>query len=309
MIKIRMLRKGSPVTQFVKIGCGLMLLLMVGGCGERSDDPAQALAIVNGKTITLSEFELRWSQLPEYVRKNYVGPEGRKKFLNELIDREMLLQEAKKRGIDRDRNLLERVERFKEHTMLEALRREAVDSQVTVTPEELQGYYDTHRDSFLASEEFRVSHILVRTAAEASILKKRSTQGEDFSSLARKASLDVSTKSNGGDLGLIKKGQTVPEFEQAVLKLKPGEVSEPVATQFGYHLIKLIERRPGPALSFEEAKAQVKEHILIEKKRTRLDEFIASLRANAKAKSQLRVSDSPVQDLNTAVPNPKADAR
>ena len=305
MIKIPKLRKGSSVTQFVKIGCGLTLFLMVGGCGGNSEDPAQALAIVNGKTITLSEFELRWSQLPEYVRKNYAGPEGRKKFLNELIDREMLLQEAKKRGIDRDRNLLERVERFKEHTMLEALRREAVDSQVTVTPEELQGYYDTHRDSFLASEEFRVSHILVKTAGEAADLKKRSTQGEDFSSLARKASLDASTKSNGGDLGKIKKGQTVPEFEQAVLKLKPGEVSEPVATQFGYHLIKLIERRPGPPLSFEQAKAQVKEYILIEKKRTRLDELIASLRA----KSQLRVSDSPVQDSNTAVPIPKADAR
>jgi peptidyl-prolyl cis-trans isomerase C len=297
------------MTQFLKIGCGLTLLFMVGGCGAKSEDPAQALAIVNGKTITLSEFELRWSQLPEYVRKNYAGPEGRKKLLNELIDREMLLQEAKKRGIDRDRNLLERVERFKEHTMLEALRREAVDSQVTVTPEELKEYYETHRDSFLASEEFRVSHILVKTAGEAADLKKRNTQGEDFSSLARKASLDASTKSNGGDLGLIKKGQTVPEFEQAVLKLKPGEVSEPVATQFGYHLIKLIERRPGPPLSFEEAKAQVREYILIEKKRTRLDELIASLRANAKAKNQLRVSDTPVQDSNTAVPNPKADAR
>ncbi len=83
-----------------------MLVLTLGACGEKPEGPAQALAIINGKPLTVSEFDLRWSQLPEYARKKYPGVEGRKKFLDELIDREVLLQEAKKRGIDRDRALL-----------------------------------------------------------------------------------------------------------------------------------------------------------------------------------------------------------
>jgi len=282
-----------------------MLVLTLGACGEKPAGPAQALAIINGKPLTVSEFDLRWSQLPEYARKKYPGIEGRKKFLDELIDREVLLQEAKKRGIDRDRALLERLERFKERSLLDVLMREEVDSRVTVSPQEMKAYHEANPGSFIAPDEFRASHILVKTEAEAIDLKKRLARGEDFASLARKASVDAATKSKGGDLGIVKKGQTVPEFEKALLTLKPGEVSEPVATQFGYHLIKLVERTTGPVLSYEDAKEQIKEQVLIEKKQKRFKELIAALRANAK----LRVLDTPIPDSNSRAASPAADAR
>ena len=217
----------------------------------------------------------------------------------------MLLQEAKKRGIDRDRALLERLERFKERSLLDVLMREEVDSRVTVSPQEMKAYHEANPGSFTAPDEFRASHILVKTEAEAMDLKKRLARGEDFASLARKASVDATTKSKGGDLGIVKKGQTVPEFEKALLTLKPGEVSEPVATQFGYHLIKLVERTTGPVLSYEDAKEQIKEQVLIEKKQKRFKELIAALRANAK----LRVLDTPIPDSNPRAASPAADAR
>lgn len=282
-----------------------MLFFMLGACGDKPDGPAQPLAIINGKPITISEFDLRWSQLPEYARKKYPGAEGRKKFLDELIDREVLLQEAKKRGIDRDRTLLERLERFKERTILDMLMREEVDSRVIVSPEEIKAYHQAYPGNFTAPEEFRASHILVKTEAEATELKKRLAGGADFASLARKVSLDTTTKSKGGDLGTVKKGQTVPEFEKALMSLKPGEISEPVATQFGYHLIKLVERTPGPALSYEDAKDQVKDQVLIEKKQKRFKELVAALRANAK----LRVLDTPIPDSNPRAASPAANAR
>jgi peptidyl-prolyl cis-trans isomerase C len=266
------------------------VVLLGAGCGQRSEDQRTALAVINGKALTVSEFDLRWSQLPEYARKKYPGREGRKQFLEELIDREVLLQEAKRRGTDQDRALLERVERFKERGILDLLMRDEVDSRVTVSPEEVKAYYDAHRESFTAPDEFKASHILVRTEAEALELRKQLERGKDFAELARTHSVDATTKSKGGDLGLIKRGQTVPEFEKTLMKLKPGEVGEPVATQFGYHLIKVSSRTPGRALSYEDAKDQAREQLLIDKKQKRFKELVAGLRS----KAQVRISEDKI---------------
>jgi peptidyl-prolyl cis-trans isomerase C len=218
--------------------------------------------------------------------------------LEELINHELLLQEAKNRGFDRDRAFLERVERFKERSLLERLRIEEVDAQVKVTMEEMKAYYAANPANFTASGEFRASHILVKTQEEAFDLKKRLVQGEDFAALARKVSLDLSTRYKGGDLGFIKKGLMMPQFEKVLLALKVGETSLPVATPFGNHIIKLVERTPGAPLSFEEAKEQVREELLYEKRRKRYDEFVGLLRAKAK----LRVADipAPVSEIPAA---------
>lgn len=280
------------------------LLLAAGACSDKPDPSSKALAVINGKEITASEFDLRWSQVPEFARKTYAGTDGRRKFLDELITRELLLQEARKRGIDRDRTFQERLERIKERNMLDGLIREEVDARVTVAPDEIKAYYDANQGSFTANDELRAGHILVRTEAEAAELRRRILEGEDFAAVARRASLDAATRHKGGDLGVIKKGQTVPEFERALFTLKVGEISQPVPTQFGYHLVKLTDRTPGVPLSFEEAKDQVKEQVQIEKKRKRFDELVASLRAKAK----LRVADVPIPLSDSPAANPAANA-
>ncbi len=285
---------------------GLALLLaVISACSDKTDASTKALAIINGKEITASEFDLRWSQIPDYARKTFAGPEGRKKFLEELINHELLLQEAKKRGFDRDRALSERVERFKERSFMERLRIEEVDSQVRVTREEMKAYYAANAANYTAPDELRVSHIVVKTPDEALDLKKRLNQGEDFATLARKVSLDLSTRYKGGDLGFIKKGQTLPQFEKVLLTLKVGGISQPFATPFGYHIIMLVDRTSGAFLSFEDAKEQVREELLNEKKRKRYEEFVASLRAKAKlrvADVQIPVSEVPVAAPAAAMP-------
>ncbi len=287
----------------VKRTLGLALLLaVISACSDKTDASSKALAIINGKEITASEFDLRWSQIPDYARKTFAGPEGRKKFLEELINHELVLQEAKKRGFDRDRTLSERVERFKERSFMERLRIEEVDSQVKVTREEMKAYYAANAANYTAPDELRVSHIVVKTQDEALDLKKRLNQGEDFATLARKVSLDLSTRYKGGDLGFIKKGQTLPQFEKVLLTLKVGGISQPVATPFGYHIILLVDRTSGAFLSFEDAKEQVREELLNEKKRKRYEEFVASLRAKAK----LRVADVPIPVSEVPVAGPAA---
>src|SRR6058998_2319115 len=223
-----------------------LLLGAASACSDKPEASTKALAIINGKEITASEFDLRWSQIPDYARKTFAGPEGRKKFLEELITHELLLQEAKKRGFDRDRTFLERVERFRERSLLERLRVEEVDAQVKVTREEVKAYYADNAANY--------------------------------------------TRHKGGDLGFIKKGQTMPQIERVLLGLKVGGISQPVATSFGYHIVKLVDRASGTPLSFEDAKDQVREELLNEKRRRRYEELVASLRAKAK----LRVADVPM---------------
>jgi foldase protein PrsA len=183
--------------------------------------------------------------------------------------------------------------------------REEVDARITVTQEEIKAYYEANRGSFTAADELRASHILVKSELDAAEVKKRVEQGEDFAALARKVSLDVSTKLKGGDLGIIKKGQTVPEFEKALLTLKVGETSGPVPTQFGYHIIKLTDRTPGLPLLLEDAKDQAREQVLVEKKRKRFDELVAMLRSKAK----IRVADVPIPVSETPAANPATSAR
>jgi len=284
---------------------GLALLLAAfNACSDKPEDSTKALAIINGKEITANEFDLRWSQVPEFARKTYAGPDGRKKFLEELITRELLLQEARKRGLDRDRALVERVERFKERSVLDNLMREEVDSRIAVTLEEMKAYYAANPDSFTSHDDLRASHILLKTEEEALDARKRLEQGEDFAALARKVSLDLATRYKGGDLGPIKKGQTIPQFEKALLALKVGEISRPVATQFGWHIIRLNDRASGAPLAFEDAKDLVKEQLQVEKKRKRFDELVASLRAKAK----LRVADVPIPLSEGPADGPAAGA-
>ena len=117
--------------------------------------------------------------------------------------------------------------------------------------------------------------------------------GERISARVRHIALILSGAllvSLSAQLTIFQKGQTIPQFEKALLSLKVGETSHPVATQFGYHIIKLNDRTTGAPLSFEDAKDQVKEQIQVEKKRKRFDELVASLRAKAK----LRVADVPI---------------
>src|SRR5437879_8840948 len=214
MIKNRPLPLESTVGGLtIKSTLGLALLIaVISACSDKPDASSKALAIINGKEITASEFDLRWSQIPDYARKTFAGPTGRRKFLEELINHELLLQEAKNRGFDRDRSFLERVERFKERSLLERLRIEEVDVQVKVSMEEMKAYYAANAATFTAPGEFRASHIVVKTQHEPLDLNNRLTQGADFATLARNPRLHLCPRHKGGALGFIQKRKTMPQF-------------------------------------------------------------------------------------------------
>ncbi|NOY38942.1 MAG: hypothetical protein GXO95_01505 [Nitrospirae bacterium] len=152
-----------------------------------------------------------------------------------------------------------------------------IEEKAKVTEEDVKKYFDTHPDEF-STDRVRASHILVSTKEEADSLLKKLKAGEDFAALAKKNSIDKGSAAKGGDLGFFGRGQMVPEFEKAVFSMKKGEVSEPVKTQFGYHIIKLTDLKKGEKADYDKVKESLSKKLLTEKRRAAFDSYIEKLK-------------------------------
>ncbi|HEU4938973.1 MAG TPA: peptidylprolyl isomerase [Vicinamibacterales bacterium] len=168
-----------------------------------------------------------------------------------------------------------------------------VSTQPPPTDAQVREFYDKNPDKFKQDEAVRASHILFRVeeAADAATKKKamdeaqsvlkQARAGADFAELAKKHSADGSAQ-QGGDLNFFTRGQMVPPFDQAAFAMKPGEISEIVTTQFGYHIIKVTERRPASTVPFEQVSGRIKEFLTEQQKQQKADAFIQSLKQKAK---------------------------
>ncbi len=180
----------------------------------------------------------------------------------------------------------------KEIVINNVLEKEVV-AKVKVTDEEVKKFYDDNKDKFKTEESVRASHILIGVNEKASAedkkkakekaesIRKRILAGEDFAAVAKKESTCPSA-SQGGNLGSFTKGQMVPEFEKAAFALKPGEVSEVVETKFGYHIIKLQDKKKAGTVSFDEAKKNIAEYLKAQKIQKGVSEYLDKLRKEAK---------------------------
>jgi peptidyl-prolyl cis-trans isomerase C len=158
---------------------------------------------------------------------------------------------------------------------------------------EAKGFYDKNPEKFKQGEAVRASHILVMAdekADEATKAKarakidgvlKRARAGEDFAALAKQNS-DDGSKGQGGDLGFFQKGQMVPAFDQVAFALKPGEISDVVTTQFGYHIIKMAERKEASTIPYDAVKARIVEYLNNQKKQQRVDQFVEEAKKRAR---------------------------
>ena len=172
-------------------------------------------------------------------------------------------------------------------------------SKITVSEEESKKFYDQNIDKFRQDEKVRASHILCSIDAKASIeekkkarekaekLRKELAGGADFAKLAKENSSCPSSK-QGGDLGFFGRGQMVPPFEQAAFALKPGEISDVVETQFGYHIIKQTERTKAETVPFSIARSKIEEHLKNQKVNAALGDLLTELRKTAKIEILLK---------------------
>jgi peptidyl-prolyl cis-trans isomerase C len=234
--------------------------------------PETVVISVGDMKITAAQFDQIISVLPAQYQVSARGA-GRKQFADNLVRMLVLAQEGKRRKLDETPTYKSEA-LFEETNVLAGLTYKEISKENKVDDAELQKYYDAHKAEF---EEVQARHILIRmqgsplavkpgekdlsdgeALAKAQDIRKKLVGGADFAALAIAESDDTGTASRGGDLGFFRHNQMVPAFDEAAFKLNVGELSEPVKTQFGYHLIRLEAKR---TKSLEDVKPELERRL------------------------------------------------
>ncbi|MBE0425099.1 MAG: peptidylprolyl isomerase [Nitrospirae bacterium] len=251
-------------------------------CAKKEDQKGPYLAEVGNVKITQADLKRELKNLPEFAQKLFEGSSGKERFLDELVKKELLYQEAVKKGLDKDPEFRSKVEDFKKITLIGQLLEKEIELKTQVTDQDVKDYYEKNKEDFADITQIRASHILVRTEGEAKKILERLKKGEDFAKIARDNSIDTGSAKNGGELGFFSSGQMVPEFERAAARLKVGELSEPVKTQFGYHIIKVTDKKAGKPLEFKEVQNLIFQRLTAEKQKAFFDSYIEGLKKSYK---------------------------
>jgi peptidyl-prolyl cis-trans isomerase C len=235
----------------------------------------KVLAKVNGADITEDDVKLAQSELGPNLGN--VPAEQRTAVLVEYITENRLMSAAAdKDGLGADPTLAARAEYYKGRALKDLYFEKKI--QGAVSDADAKAIYDKQVAAMKPVEEVRASHILVEKKEDADDIEAKLKAGGDFAAIAKDKSKDTGSGANGGDLGYFAKGQMVKPFEDAAWAMKVGDVSEPVQSQFGWHIIKLIDKRNRPAPAFDGVKDRILSGLLQQK----AEEVISSLRKDAK---------------------------
>jgi foldase protein PrsA len=290
----------SSVKQWLKPQylMGLLLVVVVVGAAFIifNLQRGQVVATVNGEKITRDElYEAMYTQ---------VGQEA----IDEIITRRLIVQEGQRLGlavsdaevdaeIDKiiEENFMGMKEQFLEileqygvsletvmnDTRLNLMVQKIARSQIEVTDEDARDYFEANKAVFNVPDEVDARHILVETEAAALEVLELLRQGGDFAELAAEHSQDPGSKDDGGNLGFFKPGDMLPEFEEVAFSMAVGDISEPVETWYGFHVIEVLAIKSGRAVTFDEVKEEVHERLLDEKSYGMIQDLIVKLREDA----------------------------
>jgi len=258
---------------FVAVALGLAGCGQQGGGAQNNQtaftDSSKVLATVNGEKITENMLKNVEKTLGVNTKET---PEMRNTIVNEMIKRKLLADFAKDQKMDQTDDFRMTMNMAKESALVEAALKSLQEKFGNISDEEIKARYDKEIAG-AASHEYKVSHILVDSEDKAKELIKKLKAGADFAETAKKESTGPSNK-RGGDLGWIRKGMVVPAFYAGLEKLKKGEISsEPVKTQYGWHIIKVDDERKTSLAPFESVKEKIKGLILQERLQAKLDEL------------------------------------
>jgi peptidyl-prolyl cis-trans isomerase C len=267
-----------------KLICAFLLaFLLVIGCGKKDD--SKIVAEIDGEKITLSEFNRELDKIPMELKMFVATQMGKRNYLERLIMKRLLIKEAKKENIEKEKEFQERLSEIKDQLLIEMLLKKKLVQDVKIDEGEIKKYYEAHKEEFKKPEEINTRHILLKTEEEAKQVQERLTKGEDFIELAKRYSIDPSAKTTGGEIGFHPRGSLVPEYEEEAFKLKRvGQVSGIVKTRFGYHIIRLEGVKPPSYATYEEVKELIRQKLIQEKQGQLLENYINELKKNAKIK-------------------------
>ena len=275
---------------------GCLALALLASASVRAEDANPVLAKVNGAEIRASDVALAEEELGPSLAQ--MDPATKKEnVLSFLIDMKIVSKEAEDKKIaDRD-DFKTRLAFARNRLLMDNLL--AAEGKAATTDENMKKVYEDAAKQISGEQEVHARHILVETEDQAKKIEDQLKKGADFAELAKKESKDPGA-SDGGDLGFFTKEQMVPEFSAVAFTLEPGKISDPVKSQFGWHIIKVEEKRARKAPDFEQVKAQIETYVT----RKAQAEYVAKLREAAKVERM----DKPAEAAKTDAPKP-ADSK
>ncbi|WP_405112021.1 peptidylprolyl isomerase [Paenibacillus sp. FSL K6-1217] len=289
--------KGWMIASLV-LAAALIVVLIVQPF--KKDDSKVAVASVNGTDITKAQLYDKLveaggeSTLQNLITTTLVGQEAKKaniKVTDADINEEIENLKTQFGGEEALNNALQQssmtIEDLKKQMPLQVEIRKLVEPKVKITDEEISKYFEENKAKYNQEEEVRASHILVKTKEEADAIVKQLKEGGDFAALAKEKSADTGSKDKGGDLDFFKRGDMVAEFSDAAFKLKVGETSGAVKSEYGYHIIKVTDHKDAKEYTLAEKKEEIKKTLMSQKVSEMSATWLADLNKNAKITNTL----------------------
>jgi peptidyl-prolyl cis-trans isomerase C len=256
---------------------------------------AKVLAKVNGVEITDDDLKMAEDYIGPSIPRQLEGKARESALVDYLVEQQLVVQEAQGQKLGETPEFAKRLAYLRDMALLEALFGKI--AKESVTDAAVKQAYDEAAKNQKPETEFHALHILVGTEDQAKDVQKRVKGGEDFAKIATELSKDPGPK--GGDLGWHVKEDWVPEFGEAVAKMEPNQISDPVKSQFGWHIIKLVEKRPRKFPPLEQVRPDVARYVVMNARKT----LVASLRQKAKIERM----DAPADAAKTPAEAPKVD--
>ncbi|MDO5037135.1 MAG: peptidylprolyl isomerase [Tissierellia bacterium] len=233
------------------------------------------VAEVNGKKITEEDVVTYLQGMNPQFAQQFRSEDGIKQVIEELVRQELLYFDALEKNLDQEEEFVKVLNQTKE-SLLKSYAFSKVLESVQIEDQDIEDFYEKNKKLFEIPETAQASHILVDNEDLAKDIRAKLDEGAAFEDLAREHSTCPS-KEKGGDLGLFYPGQMVPEFDQAVFSMEEGEISDPVKTQFGYHIIRLDHKFAEQKRTLDEARQDVRTELLRQKQQAAYQEKVDEL--------------------------------
>ncbi|HXR86193.1 MAG TPA: peptidylprolyl isomerase [Stellaceae bacterium] len=254
------------------------------------------IARVNGQVVHRSDLDVQLRNAPAQIQQqplDKIYPA----LLNSIVNTELLDQAARKAKIDQNAQVKQELAAAQTQILVNAYVASLARGQITEA--KLRQAYDQYAKDAPKTEEVHARHILVSSEQEAKDIIDQLKKGADFGTLAKDKTIDPSGKSNGGDLGYFTKQDMVPEFANAVFAMKPGDFSQtPVKTQFGWHVIKLEDKRPGKAGTYEQVAPEIAQQMT--------QQIVAAKLQDLRGQAKIEAYGLDGKPLASAAPAPQA---
>ncbi len=256
-------------------------------------DQGEIVAEVGDEVLTMTAL---MQAFPEHIKKDLSSVELRE-FVLRWIDDQVLYQEAVARGVQDNAEMGKELERLKREVVINKLLETILESDIVVSPEEIAAHYEGNKEAFILSQDaVRANHILVKTNKEANEVRARLRARESFEQVARSVQVDTMALPDW-DLGYFTKNDVIPEISKVVFKMKIKAISKSIKSQFGYHVLELVDiQKKGDVKRLETVNEEIKHKLITKKRQDKFQRFLLQMKSKFKIQTNFQLLDSSVID-------------